>query len=273
MKNHYPTVKDRPIADFDMTYTWHTEHWQAIFDKQINLITKDIARARVEKKLIIYLSCPISGRGGGHSDTNVKIANHTTRRLLAQWGERFFILNPAQYQLESKEGAGLLQQHMRTLKLTDSDIALLPKPTGGDYMRMWTKVLVEDHHSNTGEQFDGFYFLGPKDVSAFFRQSGAQTTTAAIEDYIARQFSCDKTFRHQFRDSDRLQHFFKFYAIKASSAFSLGCHDEWNIFVKLNQKRLQISKQNAIGDLLAGYFDGEQLPPNHSLIDQGYAQS
>ena len=81
-----------------------------IFDLQIDLVKSDIRRARAEGKLIVYLSCPISSRGGGYHGTNVDIAKYTERALLQRWGEGFWILNPVQYQLESKAGTGLMDR-------------------------------------------------------------------------------------------------------------------------------------------------------------------
>lgn len=147
---HGDTETGQPVPGFPLTFTWHTGDWQKIFDEQIKQIKADVARARAEDRLIVYLSCPISSRGGGWSGTNVDIARHVERSLLEKWGEGFWILNPAQYQLESKAGAGLINMHAQTLKI---DLVALQKqssPGGGDYMRMWTKVLVEDGGDNLG---------------------------------------------------------------------------------------------------------------------------
>lgn len=101
--------------------------------------------------LIVYLSCPISARGGGYSGTNVDIAKFTERASLQRWGEGFWIPNPAQYQLESKAGTGLMERHASQLGLDLDKLRKLSNspggtrvPSGGDYMRMWTKVLVEN---------------------------------------------------------------------------------------------------------------------------------
>jgi hypothetical protein len=85
-----------PVTGFPIKYRWHTGPWQAIFQAQIELIQSDIARAKAEDRLVVYLSCPISSRGGGYSGTNVDVARHVERRLLERWGEAFWILNPAQ---------------------------------------------------------------------------------------------------------------------------------------------------------------------------------
>jgi hypothetical protein len=47
-----------------MQFTWQTGEWVKIFGTQVDQIKEDIARAVSEDRLIIYLSCPISSRGG-----------------------------------------------------------------------------------------------------------------------------------------------------------------------------------------------------------------
>jgi hypothetical protein len=74
----------------------------------------------------------------------VEIAKGVERRFLSQRGERFWILNPAQYQLESKEGTGLMEMHAKKCDVDLGKLREVSHPAGGDYMRMSTKVLVED---------------------------------------------------------------------------------------------------------------------------------
>src|SRR2546423_413040 len=102
------TKTDEPVPGFPLSFMWHTGDWERIFDEQIKRIKSEVARARIENRLIVYLSCPISSRGGGWSGTNVDIALHMQRALLERWGEGFWVLNPAQYQLESRAGTGLI---------------------------------------------------------------------------------------------------------------------------------------------------------------------
>src|SRR6185437_7403866 len=154
------TRTDEPVKGTQLRFTWQTGEWETIFDEQIALIKSDVARARAEDRLAVYLSCPISSRGGGWSGTNVDIARHVERALLERWGEAFWVLNPAQYQLESKAGTGLINQHAEKHKIDLKNLLIKSSPGGGDYMRMWTKVLVEDGMGNLGRNFDAFYFLG-----------------------------------------------------------------------------------------------------------------
>jgi hypothetical protein len=310
------TTKGPPVEGFDIEFEWHTGPWEQIFDRQVKLIQGDVARARAEDKLIVYLSCPISSRGGGNSGANVDIAKFTERALLQRWGEGFWILNPAQYQLESKAGTGLISNHAQDLGIDLDELRRLSNPEGGnsvpgggDYMRMWTRVLVEDQPplgseapdaalAFTGEHFDAFYFLGPRDVQAFFAHDGS--LTSGIQSYFASKFATDSDFRNSFSvpnivwepspptthaQSDlrakwervRLE-FLRYYGLRASGNFSLGSHDEWNIFVRINQKRRAATVRAGqldgnVSTQLAGFFDGGQLDPGSTemRISRGYA--
>lgn len=304
-----------PIANFPLKYIWHTGPWYDIFDMQINKLRRDIRRAKAEDRLTIYLSCPISSRGGGYSMTNVDVARHAERALLQKWGEGFWVLNPAQYQLESKAGTGLMNEHADYLGIDLSKLMEAGRPTGGDYMRMWTTVLVENNLQvgyrnisenlvNTGQHFDAFYFLGPRDVQSFFMAEG-ETLTAGIQAYFARKFAIDADFREEYSDPnpswerigprtalnqaqyalrDRWNYkrldFFRYYGLKASVNFSLGSHDEWLIYRALNALRRDKTKSaenlmidGEVGDQIAGFYDGGQIDPASSEagVSRGYS--
>jgi hypothetical protein len=282
-----------------LSFTWLTGDWKAIFDEQIALIKSDVARARAEDRLVAYLSCPISSRGGGWFGTNVDIARHVERSLLERWGEAFWVLNPVQYQLESKAGTGLINRHAERLGIDLAKLMSKSSPGGGDYLRMWTKVLVEDGADNLGRNFDAFYFLGPRDVLSFFTQSESLTLTAGIDAYFSRKFSTDASFRDAFSipsinwgdatqstaGSDarkawikKRTDFLRFYGLRASANFSLGSHDEWAIFRLINAGRRKRSTapgmlDGDVGDQLAGFFDGIQVDPSSSeaSLSRGYA--
>lgn len=306
-----------PIPGFPLKYIWHTGPWHDIFELQINKLRRDIRRAKAEDKLTVYLSCPISSRGGGYSMTNVDVARHVERELLEKWGEGFWLLNPAQYQLESKAGTGLMNEHAEYLGLDLNHlIDVAGKPIGGDYMRMWTTVLVENdakvgyrdigpNLANTGQYFDAFYFIGPRDVQSFFLSEG-ETLTSGIQAYFARKFAIDPDFREEYSDPnpdwrrlgprtsineseyklrDTWNHkridFFRYYGVKAGVNFSLGSHDEWLIYVALNQLRRNKTKSlekfmvdGDVGDQIAGFFDGGQVDPasSETLLSRGYSR-
>jgi hypothetical protein len=306
-----------PVLNVPLQYIWHTGPWYDVFQLQIEKLRRDIRRAKAEDRLVIYLSCPISSRGGGYSMTNVDIARHVERMLLERWGEGFWILNPAQYQLESRAGTGLMNEHAEYLGLDlNRLITVADRPLGGDYMRMWTTVLVENgteigyrniHQNlvNTGQNFDAYYFLGPRDVHSFFLTEG-DTLTAGIQAYFARKFATDPYFREEYSDPNpswqrlgprttinegeyRLRDqwnykrldFFRYYGLKASVAYSLGSHDEWLIFRALNELRRQNTKNpdkymvdGDVGEQIAGYFDGVQIDPasTEAKVSHGYSR-
>jgi hypothetical protein len=296
MSNGQPLkAQGEPVAGFPIRFEWQTGILYELIDRQVELITQDISRARSEGRLVVYLSCPISKRGGGHDRTNVEIAHHTARRVTTEWGHRFWLLNPAAYQLESREGTSLLQQHAnaraRERGEQPIDVRTL-KPEGGDYMRMWTRVLVEDDgrdaRMNLGGYFDAYYFLGPTDVIDFFSKSGATTLTSGVEEYFASKFTIDPEFCRDFSpttkpdgnplsDSERdaqwkrlRREFFRYYTIRASASYSKGAHDEWEILRVLNKKRLAVL---GIGEQIAGYYDGQALAMGdmEAIVTRGYA--
>jgi hypothetical protein len=310
-------TKGYPVEGFDMKFSWNTE-WVGLFDKQISLIKDDIYRAKDQGKMVVYLSCPLSSRGGGYSGTNVEISEFTRMRLMKEWGTGFWILNPANYQMESKGGKGLMHRHAKELWRNEKDknghvigdlgseekLKKLTPAKDGDYMRMWTKILVEDDEiedkKNLGYHFDGFYFLSPSDVRAFFLNSDTGDLTSSIQNYFSRKFAFDSEFRDFFSiegldwdnkndknntsatnsevrqnllkqwDRKRLD-FFKFYSLKASVNFSSGSHDEWNIWQLLNKKRVEYydnreDRKNGIGDLIPGFFESKQLNPADFMV-------
>lgn len=55
---------ETPVSGFPLKYIWHTGPWYDIFEMQIDKLRRDIRRAKAEDKLTLYLSCPISSRGG-----------------------------------------------------------------------------------------------------------------------------------------------------------------------------------------------------------------
>lgn len=296
--NPPPTKTGQPVPGFPLQFTWLTGDWVRIFDAQRDLIKADIARARADGRLVLYLSCPISSRGGGWSGTNVDIARHVERTILDRWGEAFFVLNPAQYQLESKAGTGLIVGHAKALGIDLTKLLAGAPPGGGDYLRMWTRVLVEDANGNLGSDFDAFYFLGPNDVFEFFTRNGAQTLTAGVQSYFARRIESDPDFRDAFSSAGitwgpstaapvvaakaawmkQRRDFLRFYALRASASFSLGSHDEWAILQGINAARRKRSAGPGMldgdtGDQLAAFFEGNQVSigSTQTSISRGYA--
>ncbi|MGY3839499.1 hypothetical protein ACWNPK_20555 [Bacillus atrophaeus] len=285
-------VEDYPVKNFPLKFEWYTGDWYELFEKQIELIQADIKRALIDDRIVVYLSCPLSSRGGGHSITNVEIARHTEQQIMKEWGTGFWVLNPAQYQMESKEGTGLIEAHARILKIEknmDIDLDKLKKEKpldrmGGNYMRMWTRVLVEDGNKNLGDFFSAFYFVGASNVRDFFTLGGSIDLTSGVQEYFSRKYCTDPIFHKYFSEGvdgsplskeeweSRRKDFFRFYTIRASANYSKGCHDEWNILKILNNMRVK-EPSLGIGSQIAGYFDGRQISPGSSekTVYPGYS--
>lgn len=274
-------VYREPVPGFPLAFAWN-DAAALVFDRQVALIRRELDRAVVEDRVIVYLSCPISSRGGGHNRTNVEVAKYVENLLMDRFGERFWVLNPARYQLESDEGESLFVRHALDLGMAPDEIEALKKTIGGgDYMRMWTKVLVENRvpsaAPHVGDYFDMYYFLGPHDVSEFFCQGTSQNLTAAVESFFARKHSTDLAFRLYFDRNDPVEwerirkDFFRYYATRASATFSLGSHDEWNILRLLNIRRRELKDRT--GAQIAGFFDGRQIDTGglESGVSDGYA--
>jgi hypothetical protein len=305
----------RPVETFDLSFKWFDGEWKRLFDRQIEFVKNDVLRAKTEDRLVVYLSCPISARGGGYSGTNVDVARFVERRLLSLWGEGIWILNPTQYQMESKAGTGLMDRHAKDLEIDLKALLLRDGlPRGGDYLRMWTKVLVENEEEigrrklppdfrNTGQFFDAYYFVGPTDIQSMFLSLG-ETLTSGIYEYFARKSEHESDFRDDYniagilwepldgikpRPAEQIalrnrwqmlrNDFFRFYALRASANYSLGSHDEWLIFQKLNAIRraqrmdFEGRELGGIGDQIAGFFDGRQIDPasTEMALSPGYS--
>ncbi|WKU21677.1 hypothetical protein Q3A90_18075 [Priestia megaterium] len=298
------SIVDYPVKGFPLKMEWYTGAWFELFEKQVELIQTDVKRAVMDDRLVVYLSCPLSSRGGGNYITNVEIAKHAEQYIMKEWGTGFWVLNPARYQLESKEGTGLIDLQARLLKLEkgiDINLKELKEKQpleimGGNYLRMWTRVLVEDDDKNLGDNFSAYYFLGPSIVRDFFTRGGSIDLTSGVEEYFARKYCQDPIFHHYFSRNcecepwdpnssrkcncelldpteweKRRREFFRFYTIRASANYSKGCHDEWNIWRILNNLRMKNSKLG-IGTQIAGYFDGAQidLGANETTAFPGY---
>ena len=113
---------------------------------------------------------------------------------------------------------------------------------GGDYMVMWAEVLGGE--DGAGRDFAMIHFTGPGDMRAFFG-CGREDVSGCVVRHPAAQAITDPA---------RRQAFIRYYALRASSAYSTGSHDEWNIVVRINRKR-------GVGDQVAMFFDGRPASP------------
>lgn len=257
---------DGKMQGFPLQFAWHTEAWLELFNRHADYIKQDIVRRIAEGRRIAYHSCAISAKSGGFTKTNVEISIHVTRLIEKLFGDSLWVLNPAQYQMESKAGTGLIQRHARLLALEHNaaplDIQALHKShpiSGGDYLRMWSRVLIEDDKDNLGDNFDVYYFSGPKDVAGFFSEDGYNIMDA-VEDYLARKIVLDEDYDLYFKDREegaaRQRAFVEYYALKVGAGFSAGSRDEYHIWRMLNLMRV---KARGIGAQIPAFSEGRQL--------------
>ena len=204
--------------------------FDAAVASQVQVIRGDIRAQRQAGKLILYASTPISPRGGGNMDTNLEIAASVKTRLEKEYGGGVWVLDPGRYQLPDVGG----------------------KPAGGaEYMVMWTRVLAGD--DGMGRDFDMFHFTGPQDMRAFFG-CGRDDVTGCLERWLTTRTATSDKLRQAVATGTARQAFIRYYALRASSAFSSGAHDEWNILVRINRRR-------PLGDQVAVFFDGRPASP------------
>jgi hypothetical protein len=194
-----------------------------------------IADQRAAGKMIGYLSIPLSTVGGSYFGVNREVAQQTKDRIERRFGSgSAWILN------------------------TGTEGNLPDHASGADYMYMWTQIL--EGRGGFGEDFDFFYFTGPRDFGRFFALTGtgdAERIGAYFDQRLASDsdlmsaVAAGKLSRAGFRN---------YYSLRASIAFSYGSHDEWNISHMLNERR-RASDQFGIGNQIAILFDGHGVTP------------
>jgi hypothetical protein len=201
-----------------------------VVDTYVQKLRQDVRTARQAGRLVIYMSTPISPRGGGVEKVNIEIAASVKARLEKAFGGGAWILDPGAYQMPS--------------------VGARP-PGGGDYMVMFTRVLAGD--DGAGRDFDMAHFTGPTDMRAFFGCAG-DDLTGCLARWLASRATTDADLKRVADNPDPRRAFLRYYAMRASAAYSSGAHDEWNIFVKINRKR-------TLGDQVAMFFDGRPVSP------------
>jgi hypothetical protein len=212
-----------------------------VIDGQIQKIRQEVRAARQAGRLIIYMSTPISPRGGGIEKINIEIAAAIRARIEKTYGGGAWVLDPGVYQMPN--------------------VGTKP-PGGGEYMVMFTRLLAGD--DGAGRDFDMVHFTGPGDMRAFFG-CGSDDLAGCLGRWLVTRGATDADVRRVAAGEDTRRAFIRYYAMRASAAYSAGAHDEWNIFVRINRKR-------ALGDQIAMYFDGRQISPAEmeTEISPGY---
>jgi len=205
-----------------------------------------IAEQHKAGKAVGYLSVPLSPAGGGYFNLNAEVAEKAKAALEKRFGaDAVWVLNPG---------------------TTDAN---LPKgSSGADYMLMWTSIL--EGRDGLGEDFDFVYFAGPQDFARVFELDGTNDM-AKIEQYYDKRTKSDPEFDKAVKDGLTKTAFRNYYALKASSAFSRGAHDEWNIIRAINERRRGDPKLG-IANQLPVLFDGRSVPAAdaETLVSEGY---
>jgi hypothetical protein len=154
---------------------------------------------------------PLSTVGGGFFNVNVEVAAAAKRHIEKRFGDgQVWSLNP-----------GVPE-------------ANIPNGSGADYMPMLTQVL--QGWEGLGEDFDFVYFVGPQDFARYLALDG-NADMQKIEQFFDKRLEYDADLRKAVDKGLTRTAFRSYYALKASTTFSKGAHDKWNIVRALNERR------------------------------------
>ena len=219
---------------------------KATIDTKVVRLRQLLADQRKAGKLVGYMSVPLSPSGGGNFDVNKEVAESAKAAIEKRFGaEYLFVLNPG---------------------TPDAD---LPNGSGADYMLMWTTLL--EGPNGLGEDLDFAYFVGPRDFARYFALDGT-ADLAKIDRYFDERIKANPAFEKAVKDGLSRNAFRNYYALKASTAFSRGAHDEWNIIRTVNERRRNDPKLG-IANQLPVLFDGLGVAPSgwEANVSDGYA--
>ena len=139
---------------------------------------------------------------------------------------------------------------------------------GADYMLMWTALL--EGETGLGEDFDFVCFAGPQDFARYSarRQSATWRKSTGIR---RSAIEVDPLREERSQGGLPSRRSANYYALKASTAFSRGAHDEWNIVRVVNERRRNDAKLG-IANQLPVLFDGRGVPSaeSESTVSEGY---
>jgi hypothetical protein len=210
-------------------YCANADFLSAIQDR-VATIRARLASERGAGKAIGYISIPISTLEGSYFQVNLDVAADVKRRVEAKFGTAsLWMLNPA-----------------------EKEWALPAKASGADYMLMWTRIL--EGATGAGPDFDFVYFTGPNDFKTALKLGDTDLMGQLNAEY-ERRAATDPGIK----SVDKML-FLEYYALRASVAFSLGSHDEWNIVRTINET-LRHADAHGIARQLAVWFDGQPVSP------------
>ena len=219
---------------------------KSLIETKVAHFREVLAAQRKAGKAVGYMSVPLSTIGGGFFNVNMEVAANARAHIEKRFGaEQIWILNP-----------GVPE-------------ANIPNGSGADYMLMWTAVL--EGKDGLGEDFDFVYFVGPRDFARFFGFDGS-ADMLKIEQYFDKRLKTDADLQKAVDKGLTRSAFRNYYALKASTTFSKGAHDEWNIIRTLNEHR-RAHDRFGIANQVAVLFDGAGVTPSGSeaATSEGYA--
>src|SRR4029450_6076185 len=213
------------------------EDLKGLIDAKVVHFREVLASERKAGKAVGYMSVPLSTIGAGFSHVNLAVAAPAKAHIEKRFGTaQVWILNP-----------GVPE-------------ANIPSGSGADYMLMWTQIL--EGKEGLGEDFDFVYFVGPKDFARYFALDG-DADMLKIEQYFDKRLGADPELKKAVDKGLTKSTFRNYYALKASTTFSKGAHDEWNIVRALNERRRNHDRFG-IANQLAVLFDGAGVAPSGS---------
>ncbi len=126
-------------------------------------------------------------------------------------------------------------------------------------------VQKEIRCSSDAPDFDFVYFTGPNDFKLALNLGDTDLMGQLDAEYEKRATSdpgIKSVDKRLFRN---------YYALRASVAFSLGSHDEWNIVRTVNERRRREGAYGVAGQL-AAWFNGQPATPSQfeSTAAPGY---
>jgi hypothetical protein len=212
--------------------------FKAAIDEKVAYYRAAIAAERAKGKAIGYMSVPLSTAGGSYFGVNREVAQKVKERVEARFGTASaWLLDP-------------------TAKEADLPTLNGVRAGQGDYLVMWTRILEGD--KGLGEDFDFVYFVGPSDYAGFFGLTG-KGDMDRIAAYFDERLQKDVDLKRAVeRGTVTAASFRNYYGLKASAAFSVGAHDEWNVIRTVNARRRDDAKLG-LANQLPMMFDGRAL--------------
>jgi len=207
---------------------------KALIEARIAHFRDVLAAQRRLGKAVGYMSVPLSTIGGGFFPVNMEVAASARSYIERRYGaEQIWVLNP-----------GVPE-------------ANIPNGSGADYMLMWTTIL--EGKEGLGEDFDFIYFVGPQDFARYFGLDGV-ADMLKIDEYFDKRLNTDPELQKAVEKGLTKPAFRNYYALKASTTFSKGAHDEWNIARAVNERR-RANDRFGVANQLAVLFDGGGIAP------------